>query len=507
MPQEILSFKYRENVGKSGMTALGGLPIYLEMAHVSGIAKSIMRNVGLCGSQGWQDGQMGLSLLMLNVAGGECVKDIETLESDPGFAELMRKCQTHAMSRRERRAHEKRWRRGGVRSTPSASVIFRYLDGFHNDEEDAKHRPGTAFIPAPNAALSGLTKVNADFVGFVQLISPERVATLDMDATVIETGKRDAMYCYKGYKAYQPLNVYWAEQELMVLSEFRDGNVPAGYEQKRVLEEAIELLPDGVEKVRIRSDSAGYQWELLKYCTNGFNKRFGVIEFAIGADVTPELKKSVMEIEEDEWRPLCRKTEAGWIDTGQQWAESCFLPNAAGTGRFAPLYRFFVTREPLDELRLPGIGDQIELPFPTMTMGRDGVVYKIQALVTNLDRDGDDVIRWYRGRCGKSEEAHSILKEDLAGGRLPSGKFGANAAWWAFAVLAFNLNSAVKRLALKGDWLNKRMKAIRFAVINLPGRFVRHARQFLMYLSAGCPSLSLLLDARNRIADFARPPG
>jgi len=34
-------------------------------------------------------------------------------------------------------------------------------------------------------------------------------------------------------------------------------------------------------------------------------------------------------------------------------------------------------------------------------------------------------------RCGKSEEAHATMKADLAGGRLPSGKFGANAAWWA----------------------------------------------------------------------------
>lgn len=348
--------------------------------------------------------------------------------------------------------------------------------------------------------------MNADFVEFVQRVSPERIATLDMDATLIETCKRDALHCYKGYKAYQPLNVYWAEQELMVLSEFRDGNVPAGHEQTRVLREALELLPRGVETVFIRSDSEGYQWELLKYCANGNNERFGTIGFAIGADVTPELKKSVIEIEEDEWRPLFRMTAAGPINSGIEWAESCFLPASAGWGRSAPLYKFFVTREPLDELRLPGVGDQIELPFPTMTMGRDGVVYKVQAVVTNLDLAGDDVIRWYRGRCGKSEEAHSILKEDLAGGRLPSGKFGANAAWWAFAVLAFNLNSAMNRLILKGDWINKRMKAIRFAVVNLPGRVVRHARRLLMCLSAGCPALRLLIDARERIAAFAHPP-
>ena len=47
-----------------------------------------------------------------------------------------------------------------------------------------------------------------------------------------------------------------------------------------------------------------------------------------------------------------------------------------------------------------------------------------------------------------------MLKEDLAGGRMPSGKFGANAAWWAIAVLAFNLNSAMKWLVLGGQWVS-----------------------------------------------------
>jgi hypothetical protein len=30
------------------------------------------------------------------------------------------------------------------------------------------------------------------------------------DATLIETHKRDALPCYKGFKAYQPLNCWWA---------------------------------------------------------------------------------------------------------------------------------------------------------------------------------------------------------------------------------------------------------------------------------------------------------
>jgi hypothetical protein len=37
-------------------------------------------------------------------------------------------------------------------------------------------------------------------------------------------------------------------------------------------------------------------------------------------------------------------------------------------------------------------------------------------------------------------------------------------------ILAFNLNTAMKRLVLGESWVNRRMKALRFNLINLPGR-------------------------------------
>ena len=43
----------------------------------------------------------------------------------------------------------------------------------------------------------------------------------------------------------------------------------------RVLQEALACLPEGVEKVRLRSDTAAYQVNLLKYCAEGRNKQGG----------------------------------------------------------------------------------------------------------------------------------------------------------------------------------------------------------------------------------------
>ena len=120
--------------------------------------------------------------------------------------------------------------------------------------------------------------------------------------------------------------------------------------------------------------------------------------------------------------------------------------------------------------------------------------------MTNLELPGDQVIHWLRERCGKSEEAHAVMKEDLAGGRLPSKLFGANAAWWGVMILTLNLHLMMKVLVLGKEWVPKRMKAVRYGIINLPGRLVNHARQTILRLSAGHPSFPLLQEARRKIA-------
>lgn len=163
-------------------------------------------------------------------------------------------------------------------------------------------------------------------------------------------------------------------------------------------------------------------------------------------------------------------------------------------------------REPLrDQLTLTDLGAvQPSLPFPTMAFNQKR--YKVFGLVTNRDLPGDEIIWWHRARCGKSEEAHGVMKEDLAGGQLPSGSFGENAAWWAIMILAFNLNSLMKGLVLQGDWVSRRLKAIRFSFINLPGRIIKRAGELIIRLTAAHPSNTILLAARRRIMSLAQAP-
>ncbi len=283
-------------------------------------------------------------------------------------------------------------------------------------------------------------------------------------------------------------------------SEFRDGNVPAGREQLRVMKDSLRHLPDGVKKVSLRSDTAGYQEELLLYCGEGKDPRFGVIDFAIGADVSEAFRAGALATAESAWRPLIRWVDGQPQSTDQEWAEVGYVPNWARHSRNRADYRFLAVREPLRTL-----GDEAKLPFPTQAFGRKGV-HKLFGVVTNRKDSGDEVIWWLRERCGKSEEVHSAMKSDLAGGRMPSGLFGANAAWWALTILAFNLNAAMKRLALGESWATKRMKALRFHLIGLPGRVVAHARKLIIRVGGGADALATFLNARRTIRALAHGP-
>lgn len=505
MPQGILPFQYEKEQNAVGVTGLAGLPLYLDLAKVAKLQQIIDRQLGqFAARQGWSATQHVLSVILLNLAGGDCVDDLEVLNNDLGFGNVLRQSEVYRLGRRKRRALQRRWRKERKRSLPSPSALRRFLALFHDPKQELRRSCGTAFIPARNEMLQRLHNINTEFVSFAHSHqSWITTATLDMDATVVESHKQEALFCYKRFRSYQPLNTWWAEMGMILHTEFRDGNVPAGYEQLRVFKEALSCLAAGVEKVFLRSDTAGYQWDLLRYCAEGKNKKYGKIEFAVGCDVSPEFKKAVAEVAQDQWRVLYRTVDGRRHDTGQQWAEVCFVPNGTGYIKNGPAYRFLAIREPMGQLELPGMEAPV-LPFPVMSFGERR--YKLYGLITNRTLPGDELIWWSRERCGKSEEAHAVMKDDLAGGQLPSGLFGANAAWWQLMILALNLNATLKRLALGRGWEKKRIKAIRYHLINLPARVVQHADRLWIRVAGGASSLATLVEARGRILALAQGP-
>src|SRR5690242_15318809 len=152
---------------------------------------------------------------------------------------------------------------------PEAARKFLYQ--FHDERliEQAQQRllPGQiSYIPEENQPLEGLGQVNTDLVGeLARRGEPQKIATIDLDSTVIESWKQEAQPTYQGGRGYQPMLALWAEMNLVVADEFRDGNVPAQQQPLPVARRAFEVLPPNLTEYYFRGDSACYAKQLMNW--------------------------------------------------------------------------------------------------------------------------------------------------------------------------------------------------------------------------------------------------
>jgi len=369
-------------------------------------------------------------LTVLLVSGGREVEDLEALRRDAGLLEM--------------------WpvlRRASTRSA------LNYLHRF-DDPELPRGKAGEALIVEETEGLKGLGVVNECLVRELQRTREEKEATIDVDASVHESGKRDALWTYDGVRGYQPVIAYWAEQGVVVGDQFRDGNVPAGMGNLEFIERVMKGLPRGIEKRRVRGDSALYEQKLLRWMD-----REG-IEFGVSADMSVQLKEEVMRIPEEDWRAYEKVTEEGErVKTGREWAEVCYVPTEPGAKKGERPFRYIGIRVPKREPDL------------------FGAKWEYFAVVTNRwDMGGNELLSWHRGKCGTVEQAHDMLKNDMGARVLPSGRYGANAAWYRLNVLAFNLMRTLGRIALRG-YEGKRPYTMRKHTLQIAARVVSSSRQ------------------------------
>jgi hypothetical protein len=378
---------------------------------------------------------------------------------------------------------------------------------------------GRNFIPEDNEYLSGFARIHEHVFNEAYKLNPLESITLDRDAALISTGRREACFNYKGERSYEAFNTYCPEYGVMVGTRYGDGNVMAGYERLEELKRVLSYVPDGVKNVSLRGDSAGYRVELMKYCASGADGRFGVINFGISRDVGGEFKSAAERVPDAGWRRLSK--EAG-DSCAQEWAEVSYAPNALARSKKDPEIRFFAIREIFRQSKPAGkpqtdpaqkeLGLQMaesrveELESSNAEMKRlhltvmDGKIYKVFGVAGNiLDRPGDEIITWHRGGCGKSEQAHDILKNDFGGGHVPSHLFGVNAAWWNIAVLAMNVSDMLKMFFLPEGLRDCRMKKLRRVFFTLSGKVVSHARRAVLRVWSGDTGSRLLMYALSAL--------
>ena len=126
---------------------------------------------------------------------------------------------------------------------PAPSTVRAWLDQCHDEEAMAGRPSQGSFIPPESARLAGLREVVRQSVrAYVAVMNTPRQVTMDVDAHLVESSKREALPTYEGYRGYQPMIVTWAQTGLILADQFRDGNVPASKGIAKVVDEAYEAL-------------------------------------------------------------------------------------------------------------------------------------------------------------------------------------------------------------------------------------------------------------------------
>jgi len=456
-PQGILPFEIEATGEPEDVTARAGLPLVQEAMMALGVDELVREQVKIRERRsGYSEQEHVEALVLLLAAGGECLDDLQVLGADRGLLQLL-----------------------GKEQWPSPEASRQFLHAFHDEKLLAKarremERGETALLAPESAALESLGRVLVGSVRNLQRMRPGKVATLELDATCIESRKREATPLYTGGRGYQPEVVYWVEQDVVVADEFRDGNVPAGKGPLEAVRRAFEALPDSVEQRRFRADSAAYEEHLLKWLAAPAQR---IERFTVSADLCQELRTRCEALPDADWHPYESR-----LDETVSWSEVEYTPGRWTKGS-APL-RTLVKR----------IQKRQGLLFA------NGAERLFVAVVTN-DRatDGAELLRWHYQKAGHIEIVHDVLKNELGAGVLPCGAFGANAAWFRLCCLTYNVLSALKTLGLPPHLADARPKRLRFSVFHIPARLVSHARQLLARAAAVLCEACQLLAARGRL--------
>ena len=443
--RSILPFVIKSG-GPEAVTAHTGLPLVVETMRALGVDDLAQAELPEPKRRrGFTPAQKLETLVTLLAAGGERVEDIHILSEDQGLERLL----------------------GGA--FPSPDALLDFLGQFH-DPACWAERPADkpAYVPPESAGLRGLEAVQRAVVARGADPGTTR-ATIDHDGTIIESHKRDARVAYEGTRGYQPLVAVWAEEQLIVADEFRDGNVAGGEDPLSSVQRAMENLPPWVKERYFRGDSASYYTPLLKYLVAEG------IGFTISADMTKELRACCRAVPEGDWvevetRSRERVDRAEVEFTPGIWSKDA-VPLRYVAMRFTPLQAELFDATP---------------KYLAIVSNRTGV-------------EAGALLHWHWEKAGTIEHVHRVMKDELGAGVMPSGRFGANAAWFRINALTFNVLTVLKRRALPARLREARPKRLRFELFTLPGKLAVHQSRLSVRTSVSAERLQEIGDAREQL--------
>ena len=322
--------------------------------------------------------------------------------------------------------------------------------------------------------LAGLaTQVPGLFAG------ADEIAFLDVDDTVREVhgyAKQGAAFGYTGVRG---LNLQLATistptaAPVIARARLRKGNTASATGVGRLLAQAINTArAAGVTgQILARADSAYYGWAFVGTALR--HKTW----FSVTARMTPSVTAAITSISPDAWKTI-EYPNAVYDEAERRWvsdAEVAEVPFVAFSGRRKREHvacRLVVRR--VRRLQ-PLASDETE-------QGELFATYRHHAFITNSTVGTIEADQRHRDHALIEQVIAELKDGPLA--HLPSGKYAANAAWVAHAVIAFNLARAV---AVATAMRTARWATLRTRIINIPGRIAATGRRLVLHLPTHWP--------------------
>jgi Transposase DDE domain group 1 len=352
----------------------------------------------------------------------------------------------------------------------------------------------------------------------LSLLPAERAAalaggpvTIDLDATDVEVygrKKRGVAYNHQGQRVGRPHVAAWAETEIVLAADLGDGTDDPRATAPDLLRRALGCLPPQVRagRMAMRADAGYFAGQLARAAHEE------KIAFAIGAKRIAPLWRLLAGIAEDAWHEAIEMdgAQVAVAEYGPDW----WPANTRLLIRRVLLDPEQVSADPRSRRRRTLHPDQRALPIPELAA--QPAVYAYSFIVTNLDVSAPDKAiaaeHWYRHRT-TVENLFRDSKPGAALRHLPSGYPQVNTAWMWGALLAATMAAWLHQLtatALGEDIVHghgvrggKAMIAtLRWRLIAVPGRLIRHARHLTLRLP---PGHSLLPEVLARLRKLPAP--
>ena len=381
--------------------------------------------------------------------------------------------------------------RGILASDYVMTVVYMFIDGALHLEDVRHLMSDGAFqellsdmeLPTSDAIGDWLRKHGGkqSEVKMLQVIKqllraiPKQGEILDIDTTIIESEKGDSQKTYKGNYGYQPLLGIISENGIVVGSDFREGNVSP---QSGLVEFIKSCRRNYSQEIKIiRSDSAGWQKEVVDYCLKeGLN-------YTITTDQTEGLLEAIKTIPEEQWNQAIDKDG---IKLGYDTAET--------------EYRFGSKKR---TVRITAKRTRLKKQYDLF------LNYSYWIVATSLSKEdygSQAIIELHQGRGGM-EKRIGELKNQLNLDRVPCGQFEANCLYFTIGVFAYNLLQMLKFLGLPEEYHTKSVRTLRYQLLKLAGKVVLHARYLVVQIAAPLKNIELFNTAYYRLRYSPIPNG